>query len=316
MTGCMCMIGMAALFGGADSAFFHNCVTFGPLTLPAITFAGGAAAAHFARKRRYVPQGEGRNITRALLNLQKPDVILFGGIVGTLGYALNVLMTKLGLGAAMDTSATAIVIIALGLKLLFDGELLGRANIPGGIGRYHPDAPCWQATMTRPFDKVLYGGLIAGMAACCVSQVMASDNAAFAKYGVFLPFGFSSIVLLLNLGGTNAPTTHHITLCAAYTMANGGGSIGWGIIGGIVAVFMADLLGRTFHMYGDCYVDPAALAICVTTPLVQWLLPMTGIYQFLPEFIPWVIIAAAAVVSYLLQRKQARSTPSNREVSV
>lgn len=311
VTGCMCAIGMAALFGSPDSGFIHNCVTFGPMLLPAVTFAGGAAAAHYARKRGYVPYGEGRNINRALLNLQHPDVILFGGAIGALGYAVSMGMNGLGLGRMLDTSATAIVLIALALKVCFDREILGTPDEPTRkLGRFHPDSPCWQRPLTRAFDKTLYGGLIGGMASCCVAQVLASENAAFAQYGIFLPFAVSCLVLLLNLGGTQAPVTHHITLCAAYAMANGGGNIAWGILAAIIATFAADHLGRAFHMHGDCYVDPAAMAICVTTPLVQWLLPMTGLYQVWAEGLPWCLIAALLAVTWYIQQEQTDSRSS------
>ncbi len=307
MTGCMCAIGMAALFAGVEGAFIHNCVAFGPMLLPAVTFAGGAAAAHYARWRGYVPRGEGRNIERALINLSKPDVILFGGFIGMMGYVMSTGLTKLGLGRMMDTSATAVALIALLLKVILDKELLSKPTV--GLFRFHPSAPCWQKSMTRPFDKVLYGGLIAGLAACCVEQVVASENATFAQYGIFLPFAVSCLVLLLNLGGTKAPVTHHITLCAAYAMANGGGSIAWGILAGISATFAADFLGRCFHVHGDCYVDPAAMAICTVTPLVQWLLPMTGLYQLWPDVLPWVILVVTLAASWALQARCKADSP-------
>ncbi|MBQ8616086.1 MAG: hypothetical protein IJ418_01110 [Clostridia bacterium] len=296
LTGCFCAIGMAALLGGAEGAFIHSCVTFGPYLLPAVTFAGGAAAAHYARLRGYVPYGEGRDIQQALIALGKPDVVLFGGLIGMIGYAMSTGMGLLGLGRLTDTSALSITLIALGLKLLCDHTLMGKAD---GLPRYHPDAPCWQATLTRTFDKTLYGALIAGAAACCVQEVLSSENALFAQYGIFLPFGISCVVLLLTLGGTKAPTTHHITLCTAYAMA-AGGSLGWGILAGVLATFAADFLGRTFHMHGDAYVDPAAMAICTVTPLVQWLLPMTGLHQtqVLPFMLLGLWLAGAWVFQY------------------
>lgn len=304
ITGCMCAIGMAALWGGPEGSFIHNCVTFGPMLLPAVTFAGGAAAAHYARWRGYVPYGEGRNIAPALITLQRPDVVLFGGLTGAVGYAMSMGMNQLGLGSAMDTSATAIMIIALALKVLFDHELLGTPDRQTRrIGRYHRSAPCWQRAMTRPFDMALYGALIGGMAGCCVSQVLASENASFAQYGIFVPFGVSCLVLLLNLGGTNAPVTHHITLCAAYAMASGG-SLGWAVLAAMMATVAADFLGRTFHMHGDCYVDPAAMAITMVAPIVRWLLPTLGLYGILPELLPWALISAWLIISGILQYRK------------
>lgn len=307
MTGCMCVVGMAALFGGAGGDFIHNCLTFGPMMLPAVTFEGGAAAAHYARWRGYVPYGQGKNIEPALINLHKPDVLLFGGFIGMIGYAISTGLGLLGLGDALDTSATAIMLIALTLKLVFDHDPLGKPE--GSISRYSRKAPAWQDTMTQPVDMVLHGLLIGGMASCCVSEVLASENPLVAQYGIFLPFGFSSIVLLLNLGSTRAPTTHHITLCAAYAMA-AGGSIAWGIIAAILAVIASDFLGRTFHLYGDGFVCPAAMSIVFVAPLVRWLLPLTGIYT-LPDVIPVILIAAGLAAACCWQRHANRSHASS-----
>ena len=82
LTGVFCAISMAALLGGADAPFLHTAVAFGPMMLPAVSYAAGATSAHYARWRGYVPYGDGRNTDRALMHLGRPDVILFGGFIG------------------------------------------------------------------------------------------------------------------------------------------------------------------------------------------------------------------------------------------
>ena len=49
LTGLFCAISMAALMGGADAPFLHTAVAFGPMMLPAVSYAAGATSAHYAR---------------------------------------------------------------------------------------------------------------------------------------------------------------------------------------------------------------------------------------------------------------------------
>ncbi|MBQ2952168.1 MAG: hypothetical protein IJE07_01285 [Clostridia bacterium] len=307
LTGVFCAISMAALFGGTDASFLHTAVAFGPMMLPAVSYAGGATAAHYARWRGYVPYGEGHNTNRALMTLGKPDVILFGGCVGMLGWVCNSLMTTIGLGAIMDTSAAYIWLITLGLKMILDREVFSRPDEQSArLGRFHRRAKAWQDTMTRPFDMVLCGGVIAGFAACCTWEVLASESDAVRQYGVFLPFTVSCIVLVLGQGQTKVPTTHHITLCASYAVASGG-SVLWGVAAGIAATLAGDFLGRAFHVHGDVYICPAAMAIVVVSLLTMGVLPALNAYA-LPDVLIGCILAVAMLLSAWLQHRDSKAS--------
>ena len=313
LTGVFCAISMAALFGGVDATFLHTAVAFGPMMLPAVSYAAGATSAHYARWRGYLPWGEGRNTDRALWTLGKPDVILFGGCVGALGWVLNSLMGKIGLGAIMDTSAAYIWFITLALKILLDHEVFSKMDDESArLGRFHRSAKSWQPHMTRPFDMVLYAGVIAGIAACCTAEVLASENETFRQYGVFLPFTVSCVVLVLGQGKTKVPTTHHITICASYAMA-AGGNIGWGVLAGVAVHIAGDFLGRVFHVHGDVYICPAAMSIVVISLIVMGLLPAIGAYAL--TSLPWILLGVLAVGSAFLQRKEDRHTSFGSSLS-
>jgi len=301
-TGLLCIISVAALFGGNDSTFFLFSITFGGYLAPCITFAGGAAALHYARSRGYLPYGEGKNIVRALTPLKKPDIIAFGGFIGVIGYVINFALSKAGWGAVTDTGATTIVIIALALKLIFDHTLTGTLDEKSKkLGRYNVESASWQPAMTRCFDKAFYGTVFGGLAACCTALIMKSSNQAFATYGIYLPFAISIIVLGLCMIGVEAPVTHHITLCAAYCMAFGGGNIGWGIVTGILSVFLADFMSRTFYVHGDCHVDPPSMAILTTPIFMMYLLPKTGLYKIAPDILPYAVVAVVLVGCAIVQ---------------
>ena len=311
LTGVFCAISMAALLGGADAPFLHTAVAFGPMMLPAVSYAAGATSAHYARWRGYLPYGEGRNTDRALWTLGKPDVILFGGCVGALGWIMNSLMGKIGLGAIMDTSAAYIWFITLTPKIVLDHEVFSKMDDASArLGRFHRRAKSWQPHMTRPFDMVLYAGVIAGIAACCVSEVLASGNEMFRQYGIFLPFTVSCVVLVLGQGKTQVPTTHHITICAAYAMA-AGGNIGWGVLAGVAVHIVGDFLGRVFHVHGDVYICPAAMSIVVVSLIVMGLLPAVGAYSL--TSLPWVLLGFLVIGSAVLQHRDEKSAakPTN-----
>lgn len=313
LTGVFCAISMAALIGGADAAFLHTAVSFGPMMLPAVSYAAGATSAHYARWRGYLPYGEGRNTDRALWTLGKPDVILFGGCVGALGWVLNSLMSRIGLGAIMDTSAAYIWFITLTLKIVLDHEVFSKMDADSArLGRFHRQARSWQPCMTRPFDMVLCSGVIAGFAAFCTAEVLASENELFRQYGTFLPFTVSCVVLVLGQGKTKVPTTHHITICASYAMA-AGGNIGWGVLAGVAVHIAGDFLGRVFHVHGDVYICPAAMSIVVVSLLVMGLLPAIGAYTL--TVLPWILLGAAVVVSAWMQHQETRAASSGSSLS-
>ncbi len=313
LTGTFCAISMAALVGGADAAFLHTAVAFGPMMLPAVTYAAGATSAHYARWRGYVPYGEGRNTDRALWTLGHPDVMIFGGCIGALGWICNSLMGKIGLGAIMDTSAAYIWFITLTLKILLDHEVFSKPDAESArLGRFHRRAKAWQPMMTRPFDMVLYGGVIAGLSACCTSEILASENALLRQYGVFLPFAMSAVVLVLGQGKTKVPTTHHITICASYALA-AGGNIGWGVLAGVAVTIIGDFLGRVFCVHGDVTICPAAMSIVVVSLLTMGLLPVIGAYSL--TALPWVILAAAVFVSAWMQHRDAKAESAEKTIS-
>ena len=307
LTGIFCAISMAALIGGADAAFLHVSVAFGPMMLPAVSYAAGAASAHYARWRGYVPYGEGQNTDRALWTLGKPDVLIFGGCIGMLGWVLNSAMGAIGLGAILDTSAAFVFGITLLLKVVLDREIFGKPDAESArLGRFHRRAKAWQPMMTRPFDIVLYAGVVAGAAACCTSEVLASQSEALRQYGVFLPFSLSAVVLVLGQGKTRVPVTHHITLCASYAVA-AGGSIAWGVLAGILAQAVGDFMGRIFHVHSDVFICPAAMSIVVVSLLTKGLLPALNAYA-LPDAILWGLLALSAVVTAWLQHRDDKAS--------
>lgn len=185
---------------------------------------------------------------------------------------------------------------------LTDHTLTGSLDdMSAKLGRYNNESASWQPAMTKCFDKAFYGTVFGGLAACCTALILKSSNQTFATYGIYLPFAISIIVLGLCMIGVEAPVTHHITLCAAYCMAFGGGNIGWGIVAGILSVFLADFMSRTFYVHGDCHVDPPSMSILTTPIIMMYLLPKTGIYKIAPDILPYAIVVVVLITCAIVQ---------------
>jgi hypothetical protein len=121
------------------------------------------------------------------------------------------------------------------------------------------------------------------------------------------------VVLVLDQGKTQVPTTHHITICASYAMA-AGGNIGWGVLAGVAVHIVGDFLGRVFHVHGDVYICPAAMSIVVVSLLTKGLLPAVNAYSL--TSLPWVLMGAMVVLAAWLQHRDTKSAAASSAPSV
>ena len=78
-TGFAVIAGVAMTGAGGDDAMLTQ-VAFGPFLAPHISFGGGVAATAYAARRGLMPSG--RDIGVALMGLNRPDVLLIGGLFG------------------------------------------------------------------------------------------------------------------------------------------------------------------------------------------------------------------------------------------
>ncbi|WP_135805501.1 hypothetical protein [Halorussus marinus] len=211
-------------------------VAFGPAFSPAVSFAGGAAAAAYAAERGYVDAPfdyhDAKNI--AIAHGSRPDVLAVGGAFGVLGHWLTVGSSTLGL--PYDPIAMGVVLSAVAHRLAFGydlvgdvrGGLLDMAPFEDGDRRVAGDAPAadggtdaapgaeapagrfvvepWLPHQYR-WVEVATLGLVVGVLAAYVAYSTGSP---------FLAFGISAASLLfLNLGVEQTPVTHHISLSAS-----------------------------------------------------------------------------------------------------
>ena len=295
-TGIAGLIGIAMAASGASFDFLGN-VAFGPYFGPHIAFAGGVAAAAFARKMGYMESG--KDILKSLSGLKRPSVLVIGGIFGMMGYAINTGIALLPI--KLDTVALTVFILAIIAKIVFGATGLGEifGTVPADIkkigGRYSMRCTnVWLPYLTATCEKTIIG-ITAGGVSVYLTYLML-QNPETASVAPFVGFCISAVSLIMMFFGSELPVTHHITICASYGVVASGGSIWWGFAAAVVAAFAGDFFARTFYCYGDTHVDPPATAIAAVSFVLMTVIPKS-VYEV--EYIAALILALAVIYSFI-----------------
>ncbi|WP_435358632.1 hypothetical protein [Haloarchaeobius sp. DFWS5] len=213
-------------------------IAFGPVFSPAISFAGGAAAAAYAAKKGYIQSGfdyhNAKDIGFALGT--RPDVLVVGGVFGIIGLVLTQLSTAFS--APWDPIAMGVVLSALIHRLVFGYSVVG--YVKGGILDMGPFEREERRALTDAGtaaggsgDTATDGGAVdssrfvvepwlphqykwANVAAIGLFVGILAAFTALRTGSYFLAFGISAASLVfLNCGVDNIPVTHHISLPAS-----------------------------------------------------------------------------------------------------
>ena len=257
-TGLLVLAGAAvAASGGGTDMLTH--VAFGPVFGPHIAFGGGVAATAYACRRGLIPSG--REITRPLMGLDRPDVLIVGGCFGALGYVLNAGWQLAGLGPRTDTIAMTVVISAMIARVAF-----GRSGLASK--QFNPDDKSnWVRHQERPAQFITIG-LGVGLLSAFLALSFGADRG-----GDVLGFGIAASTLVFSQFGLKTPVTHHMALpAAAGALASGDLLVGTAF--GIVGAFAGEGFSRVFHQHGDTHVDPPAAGIAITIVLVRLIWPV------------------------------------------
>jgi hypothetical protein len=258
-TGFAVLAGVAVL-GAGGGAEIVSSVAFGPVFGPHISFGGGVAAAAYAHRQGYVDSG--RDITAALMGLNRPDVLLVGGLFGTLGWLLNWGFQALGWVSWTDTIALTVVVSAVVARLALGRKGLTGQVAPGGA-RWRPSETAnWLRWQETPPQLALIGFAVATLSAY-MAAILGPN-----KGGDVLGFGFAAALLLFLQFGARMPVTHHIALPAA-AAAISFDSFAAGIAFGIAGAFAGELWARLLLIHGDTHIDPPAAAIATMIFLLR-----------------------------------------------
>lgn len=301
MTGFMYMVGLAGYMGGFDAGTFMDSVVFGPVFGPHIAFAGGAAAAAYAAKKKYLPAGiNGRDIITPLAGFSKADIYVVGGVTGMVGYLVNQVFAAipvLQVGDAANnygnadlgsTDTVAFTIIVLGIATRFiwgKTGLFSSHPIPllqvGGDKHWVEHQEKWSHSALIGF----FTGLLSGFTTIVLVLYIFPSNEGIVNHAQLVGWAISAITLVFMNAGLNVPVTHHMTIIASIAALHfapimaGQDPSTWtsaGLVGplllagvfGLLAGLMGELLSRLTCANGDTHIDPPANAIWSMTTIL------------------------------------------------
>ena len=290
-TGFLALAGHTVLIATGSSDFLAY-TAFGPLFGPHIAFAGAVAAVAYAARLDRSATGNaggdvgGKDIGIPLIQIERPDVLVVGGLFGMFGFVCQFLIAQIpGFGGLTDSVALTVIISAFIARLAF-GRTSIFGNLPEGAGwgRFAPrDGAAWVRWHERFVPNTVLG-LISGFLAAGVCIRLAQLYPQWGQNGsaYTLVFGLSAISLLFLSLGLSFPVTHHMTIIGALAglkFATVLGPIGGMLIGavaGMLSAWFAELFARLWHDHGNTHIDPPAAAIWPMTLIVNLIALLVG----------------------------------------
>jgi hypothetical protein len=264
-TGIAAVVGAGLTAYAGDGGAFSGLVAWGPVLGPQIAFAGGVAAVAYAAKRGL--HADGKDIGSALMGLNRPDVLLIGGLFGVVGYLLWWAFANLpmiGDVGATNPIALSIVVNGMLVRYIF-GKKGAFGKVPKGVNRWvASDAGAWLPWQNSPLQLLVFGTGV-GLA---VSWTAVQNPALAAVW-----FGFAAISLVFLHQGSKAPVWHHPALAAEQVIALGAVagatvSIWWGVAFAIFATFLGDFYGMLVTAFADTFIDPPSVTLFTTFTLM------------------------------------------------
>lgn len=269
MTGVFAVIGACLGIAGATAAsgLIVGQIAFGPFFGPWASFAAGAVAASYAKKKGYLESGA--DITTALGGLGAPDVLLVGGVAGVIGFILKYYIVDVLFGQVIGVGTDGgMVVVLMGIlaRLVFGGKIkTGDKWLPQGKAFTH--------SLTIGLG---YSILIAFVFATVVTTADAETVDLFLGNYAVLAFGTAAIGLIFAQAGFAFTGCHHIFIMTANACvacyANGGSVMTAaiaGVIVGVVSNILCDLDSVAFNSGTDSHVDGPGFAICIMTIVVN-----------------------------------------------
>ena len=134
-----CVLASWGVFAATGNSFGFDYISFGPFMGPHIAFAGGAAAAVYARYKGYME--DGKDVNSPLAGLGRPDVIYVGSIFGIFGYIVQIGISKIPwFGGHTDSVALTVLISGILARIVFGGDP-GKGLVKGSLHSPHAFAP-------------------------------------------------------------------------------------------------------------------------------------------------------------------------------
>ncbi|UDQ98091.1 hypothetical protein AAEX28_14020 [Lentisphaerota bacterium WC36G] len=267
------------LAGLTDTANFVDAwITWGPFIGPQTSFVGGCWAAAYAKHRAGFQNG--RDICQPLVTLQRPDVLLIGGIGGVVGAIctwLAWLIPNLPVVGSESTVATTNS-VALGVMV---ASIIGRlvvgksgifGKVPDNVNRFDGDENnCWIPWQHSSLSIIILATMV-GATSAILTYLNSNMH--------LMLFGVMTVLFAFMILGQGVIAGHHYAITAYFAVA-ATGNVAWGIAFALIAGFACDFFAFLFTAHGDSHIDPptCAIAFCGT---LQPLLICFGLMPYTP----------------------------------
>lgn len=237
MVGLIALAGSAAaMAGGTDIA--TAVLAFGTVFGPHISFTGSVTAAAYAGRKGYLSSG-GSDIMTALHGLNKPDVLLVGGVTGVAGFLIQWFYANV---CHFNTDTVAMTVATLGILTRL---LVGKSGL---FGTYEDGERRAVLTADHAGSNLILalsiGFIVSGTGIYMLETYPQMAELITANYAnIFFSISALTFVLMMTIPGASTPPTHHITITTANAVMLSGNFF-VGVVTALVAAFLADMFGN------------------------------------------------------------------------
>ncbi len=222
------------VFAATGNSFGLDYLAFGPFMGPHVAFAGGVAAAIYARYRGRMK--DAKDINTPLAGFGRPDILAVGALFGAFGYVWQIGVGRIPwFGTHTDSVAFSVLCSGILARLVFGG-VPGKGLLKGSLhnpDRFNPGAQTlaakikpgpnghWMEWQEKPGQLLAIGSIFGVFAGGAALFLAANVGAHFTQMGVAnnlaalnansFGFGVSAIVILFLITNRNMPVQHHVT---------------------------------------------------------------------------------------------------------
>lgn len=255
MTGIMAIIaGVTACAGVADGV--SSVVAFGTLLGPHMSFAAGAAATAYAKKKGYIDNGCA--LGQGLTYLGKADVLVVGGIFGIIAYLIADFVVAKIFGGLIPYGTDN-----PGMTVVISGIIARLAFTDNGVKSANPTLMSKGSDLTALLVRAAGLSLAVGG----TGAALAAAGASLAGYNLII-FGLAAVTLIFPGMGS----WHHIGIISAYAtmIAVGAGMAAGGVvvmalIAGLVVAILCNMENCLINTGVDSHIDGEGFSICIMT---------------------------------------------------
>ena len=255
MTGIMAIIaGVTACAGVADGV--SSVIAFGTVLGPHMSFAAGAAATAYAKKKGYIDNGCA--LGQGLTCLGKADVLVVGGVFGIIAYLIAEFVVAKIFGGLIPYGTDN-----PGMTVVISGIIARLAFTDNGVKSKNPTLMSKGADLTALLVRAAGLSLAVGGTGAALDAAGAS----LAGYNLII-FGIAAVTLLFPGMGS----WHHIGIISAYAtmIAVGAGMAAGGVVvmalvAGIAAAILCNMENCLINTGVDSHIDGEGTAICLMT---------------------------------------------------